>query len=448
MSSHREAPEISKDPVADSTDVYAFVSPDRPGPGHADRQLRPPPGARRRPNFYEFGDDVLYEINIDNDGDGCADITLPVPVHQRDHQPEHLPLQHRSDQHADQPELEPPPDLLGDPSRPRPGSHLLGLGRSRARPATSVRCPRPTTPASPTRPSPSSPPAPTSSPGSGPRASTSTSAPSSTSATCAPSSRTTPPSDWPDTGLGHMAAGVNSTAGVNVHSIAIQVPIAAAHRGRHASRQGDRPDRRARRLDDRQPPEGPDLRGHARGECQLRPLHPGLTPRQPVGQRGADPHGDQGLLELPGPQSGQPVRHPRTPTPSWPGCCPCSTRACSPNSPPSTRRPPPGPTCWPSCSPASPPASCPGSRTTPGPARPTCYGSTSPSRHRLGGFQPGPGRRRPGRVPERPTGVRRRRHHRDPGHRRCHPPAGRPGVQADAARPGPSPWDSPRARPT
>src|SRR5438067_1125450 len=30
MSSHREAPEISKDPVADNTDVYAFVSPDAP----------------------------------------------------------------------------------------------------------------------------------------------------------------------------------------------------------------------------------------------------------------------------------------------------------------------------------------------------------------------------------------------------------------------------------
>src|ERR1035438_2498988 len=30
MSSHREAPEISKDPVADSTDLYAFVSPDEP----------------------------------------------------------------------------------------------------------------------------------------------------------------------------------------------------------------------------------------------------------------------------------------------------------------------------------------------------------------------------------------------------------------------------------
>ena len=31
MSSHREAPEIAKDPVADSTDLYASVSPDRPG---------------------------------------------------------------------------------------------------------------------------------------------------------------------------------------------------------------------------------------------------------------------------------------------------------------------------------------------------------------------------------------------------------------------------------
>lgn len=28
MSSHREAPQISKDPTADSTDVHAFVSPD------------------------------------------------------------------------------------------------------------------------------------------------------------------------------------------------------------------------------------------------------------------------------------------------------------------------------------------------------------------------------------------------------------------------------------
>lgn len=30
MSSHREAPAISKDPVADNTDTYAFASPDDP----------------------------------------------------------------------------------------------------------------------------------------------------------------------------------------------------------------------------------------------------------------------------------------------------------------------------------------------------------------------------------------------------------------------------------
>jgi hypothetical protein len=29
-SSHREAPLISQDPVADATDLYAFVSPDNP----------------------------------------------------------------------------------------------------------------------------------------------------------------------------------------------------------------------------------------------------------------------------------------------------------------------------------------------------------------------------------------------------------------------------------
>ena len=37
MSSHREAPEISKDPVADSTDLYAFVSPTRPTPSRSSR---------------------------------------------------------------------------------------------------------------------------------------------------------------------------------------------------------------------------------------------------------------------------------------------------------------------------------------------------------------------------------------------------------------------------
>jgi Domain of unknown function (DUF4331) len=75
MSSHREAPAISKDPAADNTDLYAFVSPDAPDTVTIIANYVPaeyPPGG---PNFYEFGDDVRYEINIDNDGDGRADVT-------------------------------------------------------------------------------------------------------------------------------------------------------------------------------------------------------------------------------------------------------------------------------------------------------------------------------------------------------------------------------------
>ncbi|MDQ1401457.1 MAG: hypothetical protein QOK20_3389, partial [Acidimicrobiaceae bacterium] len=75
MSSHREAPEISKDPVADSTDVYAFVSPDDPHTVTLISNYIPLEGPAAGPNFYEFGDDVLYQIHIDNDGDGVAEVT-------------------------------------------------------------------------------------------------------------------------------------------------------------------------------------------------------------------------------------------------------------------------------------------------------------------------------------------------------------------------------------
>src|SRR6201997_5811997 len=74
MSSHREAPEISKDPVADNTDVYAFVSPDNSDTVTLIANYIPFEGPAGGPNFFEFGDDVLYEIHIDNDGDAVDDI--------------------------------------------------------------------------------------------------------------------------------------------------------------------------------------------------------------------------------------------------------------------------------------------------------------------------------------------------------------------------------------
>jgi hypothetical protein len=75
MSSHREAPEISKDPSADNTDVYAFVSPDKPDTVTLIANFIPFELPYGGPNFSEFADDVLYEIKISNAGDACADIT-------------------------------------------------------------------------------------------------------------------------------------------------------------------------------------------------------------------------------------------------------------------------------------------------------------------------------------------------------------------------------------
>lgn len=73
MTSHREAPSISKDPVADNTDVYAFVSPDKPSTVTIIANFIPFEEPAGGPNFHQFGDDVLYKILVDNDGDGLAD---------------------------------------------------------------------------------------------------------------------------------------------------------------------------------------------------------------------------------------------------------------------------------------------------------------------------------------------------------------------------------------
>src|SRR5437763_7510941 len=73
-SSHREAPLISADPLADNTDVYAFVSPDAPDTVTLIANWIPLEAPNGGPNFYKFGDDVLYRINIDNNGDAEDDI--------------------------------------------------------------------------------------------------------------------------------------------------------------------------------------------------------------------------------------------------------------------------------------------------------------------------------------------------------------------------------------
>jgi hypothetical protein len=66
---------ISQDPVADNLDVYAFVSPDKPDTVSLLATFIPFEGPAGGPNFYRFGDDVLYTIYVDNNADALPDIT-------------------------------------------------------------------------------------------------------------------------------------------------------------------------------------------------------------------------------------------------------------------------------------------------------------------------------------------------------------------------------------
>lgn len=75
-SSHAEAPLISMDRYADNTDVYAFRSTEAGRTGFATIianfiPFQDPSGG---PQFYRFDDTVLYEIHVDNNGDGVDDV--------------------------------------------------------------------------------------------------------------------------------------------------------------------------------------------------------------------------------------------------------------------------------------------------------------------------------------------------------------------------------------
>ncbi len=74
-SSHREAPLIATDPTADNTDVYAFVPADNTNNVCIIANYIPFQEPAGGPNFYPFGTDLIYEINIDNVGDRQPHIT-------------------------------------------------------------------------------------------------------------------------------------------------------------------------------------------------------------------------------------------------------------------------------------------------------------------------------------------------------------------------------------
>ena len=350
MSSHREAPEISKDPVADSTDLYAFVSPDQPRHGDAHRQLRPPPGPGRRAQLLR--------------------VRRRRPL-RHPHRQRRRRLRRRQPTTSSSPARSP----TRTPSSTTPGRSLslttptwnrrqtysvtrvdhAGQPRcsapgSPARRATSGRCPPPTTRRWPARPSPPSPrerPGLRRATGRGllrrPRRHLRPRRPEAVRA-----------------GPHHLRPGQHRSRpdgqGCQLHRRGQRPqhrhpdPDQRAHRQRPASRVGDRPATPCSGCGP--PPAGrrPGILGDPAGidTVDLGSVHPGVAAREPAGQRGDHPAGRQGLLEPQPPVDDSQFASHVSPTPSWPGCSPCSTRGCSPISPPTTR---PGrhvPTCWPS----------------------------------------------------------------------------------------------------
>ncbi len=79
--SHREAPLMAQDPTADLTDVYAFVSYDADNVARSAQDRRatlimnviPGQNPSDGPNYFNFADDVVYRLGVDNDRDGRAE---------------------------------------------------------------------------------------------------------------------------------------------------------------------------------------------------------------------------------------------------------------------------------------------------------------------------------------------------------------------------------------
>jgi hypothetical protein len=74
-SSHREAPLVAADPQIDTTDLWAFVSEDRPDTVTIVASWYPFEEPAGGPNFYAWADGAKYRVNIDNDHDARADLT-------------------------------------------------------------------------------------------------------------------------------------------------------------------------------------------------------------------------------------------------------------------------------------------------------------------------------------------------------------------------------------
>ena len=87
-SSHREAPLIANDPLADNTDLYAFRSPDNPNTITIIANYIPAELPYGGPNYSSFGENIRYEVHIDNNTTTAGDdITYRFTFHKTNQDP-------------------------------------------------------------------------------------------------------------------------------------------------------------------------------------------------------------------------------------------------------------------------------------------------------------------------------------------------------------------------
>ena len=139
-SSHREAPLIGDDPAADNTDLYAFVSPDKPDTVTIIANFIPFEDPAGGPNYYRFDPTVRYEIHVDNDGDARDDVSYRFWFRTQRLEPEHVPLQHGPGHVARPTRPERQADVHGH-ARHELGSTELGSTTCRSCRRTSGRAP-------------------------------------------------------------------------------------------------------------------------------------------------------------------------------------------------------------------------------------------------------------------------------------------------------------------
>ena len=343
MSSHREAPEISKDPVADGTDVYAFVSPNRPEHVTLIANFIPLQKPDGGPNFYEFGDDVLYEIHVNNRGDATRDVSFQFKFTHQGPQRQDVPLQHRADHHDRRART----GTVRSSTR-SPGS--TGRATRRTRRSCSARvcaCPPVNV---------------------GPR-STPNYAKLSAQAVhdvkqgikvfCRPAGRRVPRRPRQHLRPRRAAAVQRGPPDLDAEHERRQLGAVlqrAHHRARGPDQAADPRRQRAeepaqqegghRRVGDGEPAQVADVR---QGQGQVhrpRSLGAGLPPGQPAVQRGHRADGREGRVERPPAVERQALREVREQARAGRGCCPCSTRGRSRTSRSTTSR---APTSTPCC---------------------------------------------------------------------------------------------------